>query len=231
MTRRNVEIDGERIVRDDARSRRRRSPAQAEREILDAAEALLRVKPFRDLTVDDVMARTTLSRPSFYVYFRDRHGLITRILERVGAELFEIDRGWLGGDTPPSGVRETLAAGAAFFAREGPVLRAIADAAANDPEIERLYRFGLIARFAGAVADRVRRGAAAGEMDPALDPDAVGLALVLMTERYLLETVARDPNPGPGRDAVVEALTIVWTKTLYGPGDQSDEDHAGADDT
>ncbi len=202
-----------------ARSRRRRSPEEAEREILDAAETVLREKPFRDLTVDDVMARTTLSRPSFYVYFPDRHGLISRILERVGAELFEIDRGWLTGDDSRSEVRETLAAAAAFFARQGPLLRAIADASATDQEIEHLYRFGLIAGFAGAVAARVRRGAAGGEMDPTLDPDAVGLSLVLMTERYLLETVSRDPNPGAGRDAAVEALTVIWTKTLYGPVD------------
>ena len=40
----------------------------AEREIVNAAEAMLREKPFRDLTVDDLMRRTGLSRPSFYVY-------------------------------------------------------------------------------------------------------------------------------------------------------------------
>jgi AcrR family transcriptional regulator len=37
----------------------------AEREIIAAAEELLRERPFRDLTVDEVMRRTELSRPSF----------------------------------------------------------------------------------------------------------------------------------------------------------------------
>ena len=45
----------------------------AEAEIVGAAEALLRERSFRELTVDEVMRRTDLSRPSFYVYFRDRH--------------------------------------------------------------------------------------------------------------------------------------------------------------
>jgi len=197
--------------------RRRRSAEEAEREILHAAETFLEERPFRELTVGEVMARTGLSRPAFYAYFRDRYGLVQRILEHVGSELFEIDRGWLesiGGDSR-SAVRETLEGGASFFARQGPLLRAIADAAAGDREIERLYRYGLIDRFAEAVTRRIEEGQAEGEMSLGLDPDAVGLALVLMTERYLLETVSRNPGMAPG--PIVEALTTVWEKTLYSP--------------
>ena len=61
--------------------RRRRSPESAEREILAAAESFLRERPFHEMTVDEVMARTTLSRPSFYVYFRDRNQLVIRLVE------------------------------------------------------------------------------------------------------------------------------------------------------
>lgn len=203
------------MKRNERPARRRRSPREAENEILDAAEAFLMERPFGELTVDEVMARTGLSRPAFYVYFRDRHALATRILERVGAELFEIDRGWLegtGGDSW-SMVRDTLRAGAAFFARRGPLLRAIADAAASDPEVERLYRFGLLERFAGAVTGRIERGIRDGDMRPVPDAAAVGQALVLLTERYLLDTVSRGPHVDP--EPVVEALALIWTRTLY----------------
>jgi len=197
------------------RPRRRRSPAEAEREILEAAEAFLQEQPFRDLTVDAVMARTDLSRPAFYVYFRDRYAVVTRIIERVGAELFAIDQGWLNGPAGDSRgeVGSTLADVAAFFARRGALLRAIADAAANDAEVERLYRFGLIASFMDAVSTRIRQGVVGGEMHPGLDPDAVGLALVLMTERSLLDTVSRNPDLDPG--PIVAAMTTIWTRTLY----------------
>ena len=77
------------VPRHPCHPRRRRSPESAEREILDAAEAFLRERPFRDLTVDEVMARTTLSRPSFYVYFRDRHQLAVRLVEGIGEELYD----------------------------------------------------------------------------------------------------------------------------------------------
>lgn len=196
--------------------RRRRSPQEAEDEILRAAESFLAERPFAELTVDEVMARTGLSRPAFYVYFRDRHSLATRILERVGAELFEIDRGWLEAADGNSRlmVRETLSAGATFFARRGTLLRAIADAAGSDPEVERLYRFGLLMQFAEAVTRRIERGIAEGEMLPVPDAAAVAQALVLLTERYLLDTVARDPSLDHG--LIVEALALIWTRTLYG---------------
>src|SRR4029453_10205769 len=70
--------------------RRRRRPEEAEREILDAAEELLREARFSALTVDELMSRTGLSRASFYVYFRDRHHLIMRLTERIGGGLFGV---------------------------------------------------------------------------------------------------------------------------------------------
>src|SRR5215211_1653038 len=78
--------------------RRRRTPEVAEREIVAAAEELLRERPFRELTVDEVMRRTDLSRPSFYVYFRDRHHLVLRVVEHLGAELFQMSDRWLRGN-------------------------------------------------------------------------------------------------------------------------------------
>ena len=43
------------------------------------------------------MRRTDLSRPSFYVYFRDRHHLVLRVVEHLGAELFTMSDRWLMG--------------------------------------------------------------------------------------------------------------------------------------
>src|SRR2546423_1701384 len=77
--------------------RRRRTPEVAEGEIIAAAESLLRERPFRELTVDEVMRRTDLSRPSFYVYFTDRHQLVLKVVEHLGAELFTMSDRWLRG--------------------------------------------------------------------------------------------------------------------------------------
>ena len=72
----------------------------AEREIIAAAEELLRERPFRELTVDEVMRRTELSRPSFYVYFRDRHHLVLRVVEHLGSELWTMSDRWFEGTGP-----------------------------------------------------------------------------------------------------------------------------------
>lgn len=197
----------------ETQKRRRRSPELAEREILDAAESFLRERPFRDLTVDEVMARTTLSRPSFYVYFRGRHHLAVRLVEGIGAELFEMADRWLGGDGDPrEDVRASLDGITAVYARHGLVLGAIADAAGHDPEVEATYR-GLIERFVDASAEHIEEEMA-GERISGLDARETARALVWMSERYLRETMGRATQTPI--EIVVETLWMVWVRVLYG---------------
>ena len=195
-----------------AAPRRRRSPASAEREILAAAEAFLRERPFRDLTVDEVMSRTTLSRPSFYVYFRDRHQLAVRLVEGIGGELFAMSDRWLQGSGDPlDDIRAALRGVAEVFERHGLVLHAIADAAGHDPEVEEVY-YGLIRRFVTATEARIERDTKQGVVS-GLEPLPTAGALVWMTERYMLQTLGRLPQE-PYED-VADALWNVWVRTLY----------------
>jgi len=203
--------------------RRRRRPEEAERAILAAARAFLEEHPFREMKVESVMARTGLSRPAFYAYFDDRYDLVTRLLEGIGGLLFALDRRWLVGD-PGSGraesariLREALGGGAETFERHGPVLRAISDAASYDERVEGMYRSGLIERLVAAVAGRVARDVEAGLSPADLDPQETARALVMMTERYLIDAYGR-PVAGPPRDdaAVARTLEAVWVRTLYG---------------
>src|SRR4051795_10111446 len=116
--------------------RRRRSPAEAEREILDSAERVLRSRPLRELTIDEVMAGTGLSRPAFYVYFRDRHDLVLRLIQEIGADLFAVADRWLKstGESREQDLRGALeGVVAAYAGPHGRVLRAISDAAGDDP--------------------------------------------------------------------------------------------------
>jgi AcrR family transcriptional regulator len=120
--------------------RRRRTPEVAEGEIIAAAETFLRERPFREMTVDEVMRRTDLSRPSFYVYFSDRHQLVLRVVEHLGAELFTMSDRWLSGTGEgPDLARQALHGIVAVYVEHGPVMRALADAAADDPSVEQAY--------------------------------------------------------------------------------------------
>ena len=124
--------------------RRRRSPEVAEQEIIDAAEGLLRERPFRELTVDEVMRRTELSRPSFYVYFRDRHHLVLKVVERLASESAAMADVWYGAEgSGREVIREATVGVVAVFAQHGAVLEALSDAAADDPEVEAAHRGAL----------------------------------------------------------------------------------------
>lgn len=205
-------------------TRRRRRPEEAERAILAAARAFLSEHPFREMKVEDVMARTGLSRPAFYAYFHDRYELVTRLLEGIGGLLFAVDRRWLVGD-PGVGreesrriLRDALRGGAETFERYGPVLRAISDAASYDRRVEEVYRSGLIGRQVSSVAERISRDVEAGISAGDLDPLETARALVIMTERYLIDAYGR-PSGGKRAPeaAITRTLETVWINTIYGP--------------
>jgi len=194
--------------------RRRRTPEVAEGEIIAAAEAFLRERPFRELTVDEVMRRTDLSRPSFYVYFRDRHQLVLRVVAHLESQLFAMsDRWFRGAEHGRESARQALDGIVEVFAEHGPVMRALADAAADDPRVEAAYT-ALVQRFVDATARHIEGETAAGRVLP-LDARETARALVWMNERYLIESLGRAPYTEP--QAAADTLFTIWTRVLYGP--------------
>jgi TetR/AcrR family transcriptional regulator, ethionamide resistance regulator len=193
--------------------RRRRSPEVAEAEIIAAAESLLRERPFRELTVDEVMRRTDLSRPSFYVYFRDRHHLVLRVVEHIGGEIWPMADVWLQGDGDgPTLIREGLEGICAVYSEHGPVMRALSDAAADDPDVEIAYG-GLVQAFVDAAARHIQLEIDRGRALPSNAGD-LARALVLMNESYLNLTLGRTPQTAVAD--VVATLAAVWSRSVYG---------------
>jgi TetR/AcrR family transcriptional regulator, ethionamide resistance regulator len=186
----------------------------AEGEIVAAAEALLRERPFRELTVDEVMRRTELSRPSFYVYFRDRHHLILRVVEHIGAELRTMSQRWYtGAGDGPALAREAMEGIVEVYGEHGPVLRGLADAAADDPEVERVYA-ALVQSFVDVTVRHIEAERETGRVLP-VDAHEAATALVWMMERYLNHSLGREPYSS--RETVADTLATIWTRVLYGP--------------
>jgi AcrR family transcriptional regulator len=161
------------------------------------------------------MRRTDLSRPSFYVYFTDRHQLVLRVVEHLGSELFTMSDRWLGDSGEGSErARQALDGIVAVYVEHGPVMRALADAAADDPGVEQAYA-ALVQRFVDATARHIEEEIAAGRILP-LDAHETAKALVWMMERYLVLSLGREPlTPAP---AVADTLATIWTRVLYGAG-------------
>lgn len=195
------------------RRRPKHDPKESEQEIVRAAEQLLRERAFRDITVDDVMRRTGLKRPAFYVHFRDRYELVLRVVQEIRRELFAIAEHWLSGSDPANDVRKTLRGLVSVYREHGSVLRALADAAVTDEKVELAYR-ALVSDFIVAAARHIRKEQAQGRVDAHLDADELARALIWFEERYLIETLGREPQADP--ETVFQVLHRIWTATLYG---------------
>jgi TetR/AcrR family transcriptional regulator, ethionamide resistance regulator len=195
--------------------RRRRAPAEAEREILDAADRLVRELPPSELTVARIMAATTLSRNSFYVYFGDRYELIARLVERLRGDA-DAAMSAFAGSTGSGGAaaREALAAAARLYRDHGELMRALHDAAPDDPAAARAWaEFAAVTEH--AVTERVREEIRAGRI-AGIDPEPTVRALVAMNRACFFEQLVG--RPGADLDALVDVLHAIWIRALYGPG-------------
>jgi AcrR family transcriptional regulator len=195
--------------------RRRRRPEEAEREILDAARALLAERPSHEVTVGAIMAETTLSRKSFYVYFRDRYEMLRRLVEPLGAERDAIvEELWREGADMATGGRAALLALAGLYARHGPLLRALAEASSQDREAKRAWREFLEPVIAGH-ADKIREEIELGRI-AGVDPEPTARALIGMNLQFFFDQLV--DNPRPDLEATADTLLTIWQRTLYGAG-------------
>jgi TetR/AcrR family transcriptional regulator, ethionamide resistance regulator len=193
------------------RARQREQRQGTRREILAAADRFLRERPFRDLSVEVVMADTGLTRTAFYRHFDDVTDLVLRLLDELRSELLPVVERWgaKAGSEYPKPAVEAIQEIVDFFARNGPLIRAIAQAAVTDEQIERAYRGGLQAfiEITTATLDRLVR------LDQLDVPDtrALARALNLMNEAYLLDEFG-DGNGDP--QVALKTLTTVWLRAL-----------------
>lgn len=194
------------------RTKRRQARTETRRQILDAAERFLRERPFRELSVEALMAETGHTRTVFYRHFDDLADLSMAILQDVGNELYEVVQRWIGSVSEGrSAANEALAGIVDFFVRHGPLVRAVAEAAYHDDEIERLFD-GFVTMFTDMTEKVLEEEITAGRVAE-LDPKETARALNLMNVRYLLDSFGREPQAD--RDRVVETLTRIWGRVLY----------------
>jgi AcrR family transcriptional regulator len=193
----------------------RRLPDDARREILDAAEVLLSERPFRDLSVDELMARTSMTRSSFYHYFRSLDEVAIALMRRVQGEMMEAAAPWLEpgyeGD-PASAVARGIHETAGVFARHGLVLAAIHEASFRYEAVQRVWREGVLEDWIRTVAAQLRRERERGTTRVA-DPEEIARALLLMNTAVFVERLGkRSPDPP---EAVADTLAEIWIGALY----------------
>src|SRR4051812_15293035 len=125
----------------DARRVRLRAERGANRAaIVDAAEAALRERPFREVSVDELMQAAGLARTQFYRHFDDLSHLVLTVTARAFEDVLDhherlVDIATLDAVT----LRAAIAPAVEAFAAHGPLVRALSEAATHDAAVEQVF--------------------------------------------------------------------------------------------
>ena len=181
--------------------------------ILNAAVNFLWTHPFREMTVNSLMAPTGVGRSAFYQYFNDLHELMEILLDAMKDDLMAATGSWFtGAGDPVALLNESLDGLVEVCYQQGPILRATTDAATTDERLEKAWA-QFVKQFNDGVTARIEADQAQG-LIPDFDARPVAIALNLMDAYTLIEAFGRRPRRK--REPAREALGRIWVSTLYG---------------
>src|SRR4051794_23014485 len=194
----------------DARRVRLRAERGANRAaIVAAAEAALRERPFREVSVEELMQAAGLARTQFYRYFDDLSDLVLTVAAGVFEDILEhherlVDIATLDAAT----LRAAIAPAVEAFAEHGPLVRALSEAATHDAAVEQVFEAAQ--RRYVALTERFARGAAA-EGARIAEPEQTARLLHLANLAYLIDAFGGAPkvDPGVALDTIIEAWSAV----------------------
>jgi TetR/AcrR family transcriptional regulator, ethionamide resistance regulator len=194
------------------RSELRERRGEIREQIIAAATRALRERPYRELSVEELMASAGLTRTLFYRHFDDLGDLVARLLAEASAELYEHERrlAMTAVDEGRS-IRDALEPAVRTLARHGPLLRAIMEAASHDDRIERGYR-EMADRFGALIEGYLQMLVDTGRAQLA-DPTQTARALNLMNLSYLLDAFGAS-KPKVTREVAVRTLVEIWEGTI-----------------
>jgi AcrR family transcriptional regulator len=180
--------------------------------LVAATTELVRDRSFYELSVAEVTERAGIERTIFYRHFDSLADLLLRAATEAIEDLYdaqvELDGGRREGDLET--VRAAIAPAVRVYQRHGPVLRAVTEAGASDPQIA-ARGAELRLRFNELVADSLARLPSLRENAPA-DVAESARALNLLNEAYLRDAFGREPRLSP--EAAVQTLTEIWAAFL-----------------
>jgi AcrR family transcriptional regulator len=195
----------------DARRVRLRAERGANRAaIVAAAEAALRDRPFREVSVEDLMQAAGLARTQFYRYFDDLSDLVVSVAGSVFEGVVDhherlVDIATLDATT----LREAIAPAVEAFAEHGPLVRALSEAATHDEAVEAVFD-GVQQRYIALTERLVRRAAEAGAAVG--DPAQTARLLHLGNMSYLIDAFGGAPKVDP--ELALDTIVEVWAAAL-----------------
>ena len=126
-----------------ARARRAEQPkVSIEDRLLAAMEELLeRGQRFGALSVEQLSEAAGISRGTFYLHFRDKGELVTRLMSHIAQEIIDSGGTWFGNAAlaRPEDLREALVGMVHTFKKHQAILSAVVDLAPSDEKVGAIY--------------------------------------------------------------------------------------------
>jgi AcrR family transcriptional regulator len=187
--------------------------------VLAATTELLETVPLAELSVAQILEAAAVGRTSFYEHFSSKEDVVVKLLRSVSTDIArEIEPMFTRGErTPEEAFHEGLARLIRMWERYAPLMVTGSVEWPAIPELRRLWlriHADLTRRIAAVIAaDR-----ASGLAPPGAEPQALAAALVWSTERALLVSRTGGVPALPGPEALVEPLTQLYVRSIYGLG-------------
>jgi TetR/AcrR family transcriptional regulator, ethionamide resistance regulator len=180
--------------------------------LVEAATDLVRDRSFYELRVAEVTERAGIERTIFYRHFDDLSDLLLRAATEAIESLYdaqvELDSEREEGDLET--VRAAIEPAVRVYRRHGPVLRAVTEAGASNPQIA-VRGAELRRRFNELIAGSLARLPGLRENPPA-DVAESARALNLLNEAYLRDAFGHLPRVSV--DTAIQTLTEIWAAFL-----------------
>ena len=181
--------------------------------ILNAALQFIWSRPFREMSVNSLMAQTDLSRSAFYQYFDDIHKVMETLLQMLAEEIFSSSNVWVDGVGDPVALLNEAYEGLTRTCyRYGPFMRAVSDAASADERFEKDW-VQFLGAFDDAATIRIEADQAQGLIAP-FDARPVAFSLNRVNAYTFIDAFGQRPRRKP--KPVQGALARIWISTLYG---------------
>jgi AcrR family transcriptional regulator len=186
---------------------------QSRAKIIEAATELIRHRAYAELTVDEVMREAGANRTIFYRHFDDLADLLRQAGREAFERLYEAEEDFraahVAGDADV--VRSAIGPAVAVYREHGPLLRAIAEAAATGDEQMAAGQAAMLERFDALVLGVLRKTPRLGDR-PTRDVVEIARALNLMNVNYLLDAFGREPRVSAAE--ATRALTEIWSAVI-----------------
>ena len=184
--------------------------------ILDAVADLLETESFEQISIAEITRRADVTRPGFYFYFPTKGAAVASLMEGLIGEFLDAASPWYDhrGPDQPTALREGMERTVALWRKHAVVMHGMVQAAAAEREAGEIWQQWVNAFTARAVPTIT------ADLGPARSrshrPEQLATFLVDATFAAMQRDVRSIVEEGTGTPGVVDAISLVWARTLYG---------------